>query len=508
MMRNYLLYIGLFLLFGCTSGKKNTAIGELESWLGEHDNDYSYCVIIPGAGCEGCILNTEYFAKEYSGRSDILFIFTRIETLKLLKHKLGKDISLSDNILYDTDNRFELIEKGENIIYPVVCHLKKNVVTDWCYISPEQRIDVIGKLREELDATPAHIIRLDDYLQDRSDKGITLGRMADRLEYVPLQTPDSLPVDIPMSVKVAGESVFVLDRTQTLFRFDRNGRFINRIGNRGEGPEDYVGTVDMEVDDRQEVVYVFDIYRHKLLEYDWSGNFRGSRDLPENIVDVTLKGNGCFVGYQPWYRSDDKVDRLVLFGNDGRHVETVALPQSNDVGEVKVDIFRIPEFYNGADRFYVRMPSDATLYELSDGNRLRKDICIEQGGYRLPGDIASNTALYNRNLNAPYLFELNVQRMRNWVFLSFFYRQEHYRVVYDISSRSFHTVFRGRYPTGITNDIDDGASFWPLWVSEGMMIGCISPEMLDEDYPDGSIQEKYREFQSYDNPVLQIIQNK
>ena len=71
---------------------------------------------------------------------------------------------------------------------------------------------------EELDATPAHIIRLDDYLQDRSDKGITLGRMADRLEYVPLQTPDSLPVDIPMSVKVAGESVFVLDRTQTLFR--------------------------------------------------------------------------------------------------------------------------------------------------------------------------------------------------------------------------------------------------------------------------------------------------
>ena len=119
------------------SSVKSPAVAALENWLATHENNYTYCIIIPGAGCEGCILGTEYFAKKYYGRDDILFVFTRIETLKLLKHKLGKEAVDKGHIIFDTDNEFEIIEEGINNIYPVVCKIENNEVKDILYVSPE-----------------------------------------------------------------------------------------------------------------------------------------------------------------------------------------------------------------------------------------------------------------------------------------------------------------------------------------------------------------------------------
>ena len=61
-----------------------------------------------------------------------------------------------------------------------------------------------------------------------------------------------------------------------------------------------------------------------------------------------------------------------------------------------------------------------------------------------------NNELYSKNLDASYIFELN-----------FFYRKKYYRVVYDVQAK-FYTVFVGREPEGIKNDIDGGATFWPI----------------------------------------------
>ena len=35
-------------------------------------------------------------------------------------------------------------------------------------------------------------------------------------------------------------------------------------------------------------------------------------------------------------------------------------------------------------------------------------------------------------------------------------------MVYDVPQATFYTVFVGREPEGIKNDIDGGATFWPI----------------------------------------------
>lgn len=502
-MRN-LLFILLFPIFVCSCTSEAVIVQKLESWLERHANNYSYCVIIPGAGCEGCILEGEYFAKEYAGRPDILFIFTRIETLKLLKYKLGEEIASNPNIVFDTDNYFEEIEKGKNNIYPVVFRLNNSKITDFHYVSPEQPCDIIGDLKKELDSHPVCTINLVDYLENGGKNDFSLSSLTDEICYVPLQTPSDIPVDMLLSVKFSKENIFVLDRSQCLFRFDGRGRFLNLIGKRGEGPEEYLNTVSFDIDEETETIHLFDVYRHKLLSYSFSGEFIQSVDVPLGINSLVQRNDSCFIGYKPWYASNERVEQLVFFDKQGKAFEILSMGDNlSDVSQT--DIHRTAVFNVSSGICKFTLPFETTVYSLRGDNRWFRSIEVKLDDYQLPRHIAVSTEQYNKHLNDPYVYELNLMEWGNYVYLSFFFRMEHYRVVYDTVEKEFYTIFKGRYPEGVVNDIDKGASFWPMWIDEDRAVGFISPDTLEEGCENEQTNALYESFRDYDNPVLQVI---
>ena len=126
------------------------------------------------------------------------------------------------------------------------------------------------------------------------------------------------------------------------------------------------------------------------------------------------------------------------------------------------------------------------------------------GKYLLPIEVSMNNELYSKNLDASYIFELNANRNSDYIYMNFFYHKKHYRVVYDVPQAKFYTVFVGREPEGIKNDIDGGATFWPMWFASDKMIGVLSVDALEESYADSKIKALYDQFKKYDNPVLQI----
>lgn len=347
-------------------------------------------------------------------------------------------------------------------------------------------------------------IDLSDYLENGGSDDLALGLLSDSVLYIPLQTPKHVPVDVLLSVKFSGENIFVLDRRQSLFRFDGQGRFLNLIGKRGEGPEEYLNTVSFDVDEKAGTVHLFDVHRHKLLTYTLSGEFVQSVDVPSGVNSLVQKNDSCFIGYRPWYASEEKVEQIVLFDKQGKELETLSL--GNEFSDdSKTDIFRTAVFNLSSGDCKFALPFETAIYNLKDDNRWNKSIEIQLGDYRLPRHIASSTEQYNKHLNAPYVFELNMMEWGNYVYLNFFFRMEHYRVLYDMVERKFYTVFKGRYPEGMANDLDGGASFWPLWIDGDRAIGFMSPESLEEDYEDERIKALYESLKEYDNPVLQVI---
>ena len=336
-------------------------------------------------------------------------------------------------------------------------------------------------------------VDLDAYLESDEDNELSLSTLIDSLEYVPLQTPDDLPVDILLTVRVSSDDIFVLDRQQRLFRFDRKGRFRNLIGGRGEGPAEYVSAVDFEVDEAKDAVYVFDIHRKKVKAYRMSGAFWKDIPVPEGVESIALVDDSCFIGYRPWYRTGDETDQCKVFGESVGEIETISFARQGKVGEMKVDLLRMPDFSQVSSASRFRMPFESAIYALSQDYEVSKEVDFELGNHLLPTEVSMNNELYNKNLDAPYVFELKANRFGDFVYMSFFYQKKNRRVVYDMNTGKFYTVFVGREPEGIDNDLDGGATFWPLWFAKDKLIGVL---------PDDALEMK--ELMEYDNPVLQI----
>lgn len=90
-------------------------------------------VIIPNQGCEGCISQAEAFVKKNIKEKDnTRYIFTRIQSIKLLKIKLGNDIVNSSKVLLDTANIIQYPDKKKEI-YPMTVNLSDNKISKVAY---------------------------------------------------------------------------------------------------------------------------------------------------------------------------------------------------------------------------------------------------------------------------------------------------------------------------------------------------------------------------------------
>src|ERR1044072_4331474 len=103
-------------------------------------------VIIPNQGCEGCISTAEDFVKRhYTSAQDVKYIFTRAQSLKLLRIKLGNEGMSSRKGLGDSGNVIRYTEK-EKDIYPMIVTMKDGEITGIKYQSPEE--DGLGVVLE------------------------------------------------------------------------------------------------------------------------------------------------------------------------------------------------------------------------------------------------------------------------------------------------------------------------------------------------------------------------
>ena len=97
-------------------------------------------LIIPGAGCEGCIGAATQFAKVYADSLNIGVVFTRVVSYKNLRFSLGSDFFSSPRIQIDSSNAVQLNEE----YYPTIYFPK----TDEILISSPENPDALKSLKK------------------------------------------------------------------------------------------------------------------------------------------------------------------------------------------------------------------------------------------------------------------------------------------------------------------------------------------------------------------------
>lgn len=147
-MRKFLIFVYLFIMsmMGCSSGSD---IAFFQDAIEQSDitKKYDIILVIPGTGCHGCITGVEFFVKEHIQEYDnVLFVFTGVKSIKVLKMKLGNEIMDKRNVQLDLDNVF-LNYTIKDAIYPVVVYLKNKRVCHIEYVSPANKYSIEQLLR-------------------------------------------------------------------------------------------------------------------------------------------------------------------------------------------------------------------------------------------------------------------------------------------------------------------------------------------------------------------------
>ena len=152
-----------------------------------------------------------------------------------------------------------------------------------------------------------------------SPKEIMLNELASDIRYVPLETTDDCLMNNEFYImQYTGEDII----TSGIFHFDKNGKFLNKIGSKGQGPEEYLQGLFAFGDWKNKLLYVQNWTT--LTCYGFDGTFVRSIPTPQ----LNMGAAGLFDENHILYRNDiyyaDKANPIQLYMVDSQNGKTVS----------------------------------------------------------------------------------------------------------------------------------------------------------------------------------------
>lgn len=153
---------------------------------------------------------------------------------------------------------------------------------------------------------------------------VNLSEFTDSIEYIKLETNDQFIIGKIIDIDVSEDRILILDNEKNCFLFNKNGKFLSRIGKKGNGPGEYQLLLQGKIGNH----VVFVISTNKILTYNFKGEFLQEKNLPYPISAAWL--NNSF-----FPTSDTTFLLQVPF-----HIEGNQLAELNSEGSIVKKYFR------------------------------------------------------------------------------------------------------------------------------------------------------------------------
>lgn len=351
---------------------------------------------------------------------------------------------------------------------------------------------------------------------------VPLSAVASSVEYIPLESAEGALLGGNHIVQATDLYYFIADNQNDEFCkvFDKSGRFIRNIGQRGRGPNELNNLTGMQADNDIVILYS----KQKMITFNHEG------EIISNVAFKDLIG--------------DSGDKVLLLGKNKFSVNWF---------DTKTSANKVAIFENNMPVFEFTYPQyrKAEIRTITVGNR----IMVSQYGKGVVGQSQNNGQLrgFSKETDTVYSISYSKQYEVNPSFIlsfgkykfllddsnedtsikltsQFFQESDHHlflRVIFPENGFTYRGVNRVGYAlydkenqklmgipysekynfVGLVNDIDDGAPFWPTTSSEDAIYQTIEAVKFIE-WSEISGSEKMKQIAStltYDsNPVLVV----
>ena len=216
---------------------------------------------------------------------------------------------------------------------------------------------------------PTYEINLDSL---KTNKVGNISSYFKSVKLIALETSDINLIKSIDAVQVKDDYIFILDRSyKRLYCFDKNGKFIRRIGSVGPGPGEYSSISDFTIDN-DGIIYLLDRHGYKILSYNLLGEYKHSisiKNIDGNSGHIQNYKNTLYLDFQP-KNINSKEDNPLLFKIDkitGELLDKYLSSDNYNLGFKQV-FFRDGSFFysKGNDIPCYAPPYSNTVFSLKD----------------------------------------------------------------------------------------------------------------------------------------------
>ena len=326
------------------------------------------------------------------------------------------------------------------------------------------------------------------------EKELALSEFVDSVSTIRLTLPDSLFFGQVSTVLFDKESIYIGDNKQNIvFRFNRQGKFLNTIGKKGGGPGEYtqLGRCFLGND----CLYIDDLAIRKIFSYTPEGKFIRTVSFPFSMVydAITSLPNGDFLCYELFCSSGNPERGLWVMNANGEKTETILLEKEiypyvgGALNQLSKDAQNIIHIYNSSTgKFYTYNPATK---EFTKKYQIEPDIKLlsEFVGHRIDLKLKEKRTRCSMAIESDeYLFTI-------W---SIFADTPQGKLVYALYNKQTQEVKTFERPQ---KDFP-GLFFLGLYMSSnvpGALVGYLPDEYTQEKYP-----EEYKKLGMKENVLI------
>jgi hypothetical protein len=155
-----------------------------------------------------------------------------------------------------------------------------------------------------------------DLSKDYPERKFTIQELAEDIDYVALETSDSVLFDRRGKVVYVSEERIIAMNPQQgdVFVFGRDGKIISIFNHKGRGPTEYSNLAQLVYDARNREIFVYAAYINKITVYSETGKYRRHFNAPEKSEMVLYDfDEETLLGYDKLITSDGFRTKPYLF---------------------------------------------------------------------------------------------------------------------------------------------------------------------------------------------------
>jgi hypothetical protein len=242
------------------------------------------------------------------------------------------------------------------------------------------------ELKEE---SKGEVMSIDFENVDNTDSLISPRELFSEVEFVLLNTPNSLKITVAGKIREIGDRLFVLDQQRkVVFAFDQAGKFIGLVGNQGEGPAEFSEVSDFDVHVNHVYIYSrgdFSVYIFNSTTLEFVRKIK----FDEWGMQISVLSSGNIALYSLLIEGDDNYN-LNIYSPEGKLLEKRMIYDEDG----NYQAMNYTGFINGD---YYTYPLSSVIYKIQEGTKIDSAKYEINFPGRFPESSASNYKVFKEN---------------------------------------------------------------------------------------------------------------